>query len=264
MSQVFAPHLKAHHRHHGILRSSLAASSPSHHSYAINVPQVDSVSVGKHFHPARAIGQTGRSALGMSSNTEYTIEVYLGSPPQKMILELDTGSNLLWFHSTSMPKAQSGNHKLFDPAKSTSYRATGGDYSILYDDNSSSKGSVGQDHLQLGGVQISTANIGLAKAASGSFPKEAADGLIGLSPDSTILQDMYNGKVLKGNVFTLRLSGDGHSDITFGEVDTTYASSPVKYVPIAQGPIKQWRAQNLGIRSQRGPRSTIKERDRVL
>jgi hypothetical protein len=87
-----------------------------------------------------------------------------------------------WVFSTSLPAASQKNHNVFNPAKSTTWKAmSGASWSIQYADGSGSSGTVGTDTVTIGGTTVKGQAVEIANKASSQFVTGANDGLVGLS-----------------------------------------------------------------------------------
>jgi len=116
----------------------------------------------------------------------YLAEVEIGTPPQKLKLDFDTGSADLWVWSTLLPssiKSQgASSHAIFDSTKSSTFKKTkGSTWKIQYGDNSSASGIVGTDNINLGGLVVENQAIELAETLSDQFVQSTGDGLLGLA-----------------------------------------------------------------------------------
>ncbi|TID22918.1 putative aspartic endopeptidase protein [Venturia nashicola] len=127
------------------------------------------------------------SAEDQQNDSEYLSEVSVGTPPQKLLLDFDSGSSDLWCFSTELDAStqsslKSANHNIFDPSKSTSFKKMDGSkWAISYGDGSSASGIVGTDTLHIGGIDVEMQAIELADTASDSFTSGVGDGLLGLA-----------------------------------------------------------------------------------
>ncbi|KAK3359079.1 aspartic peptidase domain-containing protein [Lasiosphaeria hispida] len=142
-------------------------------------------------------GKTGQvSADDQQNDTEYLCEVAIGTPPQKALLDFDTGSSDLWVRSTELSKSwfHKDKHNTFDPSKSSSFKKSEGQtWKISYGDGSSASGDVGTDVIVVGGLRIEGQAIELASKLSKEFSEGAPDGLLGLAfPKLNTI--MTNGK----------------------------------------------------------------------
>lgn len=98
-------------------------------------------------------------------------------------------------------KSSGTGHTIFDPKKSSTYKAsTGSTWQIQYGDGSTASGDVGTDTVTVGGLRVENQAIELAKTLSTQFQQGPGDGLLGLSfgsintvqptPVQTIVENM--------------------------------------------------------------------------
>ncbi|KAJ9141620.1 Eukaryotic aspartyl protease [Coniochaeta hoffmannii] len=127
--------------------------------------------------------QTGEvTAEDQQNDSMYLCEVQIGTPPQTLKLDFDTGSSDLWVFSTETQHASTSGHTLFDPSKSSTFKKTSGKtWKIQYGDGSSASGDVGTDVVTIGGVQIKNQAVELAKSLAAQFAEGTGDGLLGLA-----------------------------------------------------------------------------------
>ena len=180
-----------------------------------------------------------------------------------MRVDLDTGSSDFWVFSTSLKKEKldilkEGNHVIFDPRKSRSWRwpshEWGGasrplsfrrkqlEWDIEYGDGSSASGIVGFDKVEIGELTILQQPVQLAKLVSGrQFSEGSADGILGLAfghlnsvrpdPVKTPLELMIEQNHLKEQLFTVNLSSECF--FTFGFIDQpTRAGRDIHWVDV--------------------------------
>merc|ERR1712176_586567 len=65
-------------------------------------------------------------------NTQYFVEVSLGSDDQKFTMVPDTGSSNLWAYSSNCHAVACRTHSRYNPKTSTTYEAEGNDFNITY------------------------------------------------------------------------------------------------------------------------------------
>jgi len=207
-------------------------------------------------------GDTGEvTADDQQNDSQYLCPVSIGTPPQNVMLDFDTGSADLWVWSTELSasiqtQGKSSGHNIFDPKKSTTFKnQASSKWQISYGDSSSASGTVGTDNVILGGLTITGQAIELANQMSDQFVQGAGDGLLGLAfgtintvtptPVQTPVENMITEKDIPASaeLFTAKLGSwrdanepdKGESFYTFGYIDdaTVKASGQeVAYTPI--------------------------------
>ena len=128
-----------------------------------------------------------KSPAGATPDLEYIAEVDIGTPPQKLYLDFDTGSSDLWVFSSETAAEQVNNHPIYDVQKSsTAKQLDGATWSIKYGDQSSCSGDVYMDVVTIGGLTVQSQAVESAKTVSDQFTKGATSmsGLLGLGMDT--------------------------------------------------------------------------------
>ncbi|ORY57290.1 aspartic peptidase A1 [Pseudomassariella vexata] len=141
-----------------------------------------------------ADGNTGQvTAEDQQNDSMYLSEVTIGTPPQKLMLDFDTGSADLWVFSTGLKNPGSG-HNVFDSSKSSTWKALSNEtWKIQYGDGSTASGTCGTDTLTVGGLSVEKQVIEEATQMSDQFAQGSGDGLLGLA-FGAINTVMKNGK----------------------------------------------------------------------
>ncbi|RDL37557.1 Aspartic proteinase [Venustampulla echinocandica] len=208
------------------------------------------------------VGTTQAGEIGaedQQNDSMYLAPIQIGTPPQTLNLDFDTGSADLWVWSTELPSSitqQSSGHAIFDPKKSSTFKAANGStWEISYGDNSSASGTVGTDNVTIGGLTIKDQAIELASKMSQQFTQSTGDGLLGLAfgtintvkpkPVATPVENMITEEQIpqSAELFTAYLGSwrdadeadKGESFYTFGFIDqdTVKASGQeVAWTPI--------------------------------
>ncbi|KAI1612534.1 aspartic endopeptidase [Exophiala viscosa] len=131
-------------------------------------------------------GTTGVvTADDQENDMYYTCPVEIGTPPQTLNLNFDTGSSDTWVWSTAIPEtelASTSGETLFDPSKSSTFHnMPGSTWQIRYGDGSSASGTVGTDVVKIGSITIEGQAVELANQLSRQLLNDSvANGLLGL------------------------------------------------------------------------------------
>ncbi|KAF2712885.1 aspartic proteinase precursor [Pleomassaria siparia CBS 279.74] len=206
-------------------------------------------------------GRQGKiEAEDQQNDVLYICPVQIGTPPQTLNLNFDTGSSDLWVWSTSLStKAKwkgAAKHKIFDPKKSSTYKKVpGSTWQINYGDGSTASGIVGTDNVTLGGLCVENQAVEMTSKLSPQFTSGAGDGLLGLAfgkintvkpkKVATPVENMITQKDIKEEqeLFTCYLGSwrdakeadKGESFYTFGYIDGDVierCGTEPHYVPI--------------------------------
>ncbi|KAJ6441590.1 peptidase A1 [Purpureocillium lavendulum] len=173
---------------------------------------------------------------------EYLTEVHIGTPAQKLQLDIDTGSSDLWVFSTETPKDQVKGQALYNPKKSQSAKKLdGATWDIQYGDGSSSSGDVYLDNVSIGGLRIKGQAIESALTVSETFTENSAcSGLLGLAFSSlnTVkpnqqLTFLDTAKPhMKAPLFTADLNYHANGTYRFGYIEKTDYKGAITYTPV--------------------------------
>ncbi|KAK3684147.1 aspartic-type endopeptidase-like protein [Podospora appendiculata] len=193
---------------------------------------------------------TGTGTAGALPIDEYDVAyitpVSIGTPPQSLNLDFDTGSSDLWVFSSSLPSSQIKGQTVYSPGKSsTSKLLTDHSWSISYGDGSASKGNVYTDNFTVGGLTAGSQAVECAQQVSTSFTRETQiDGLVGLgfsslntvSPkaQSTFFDNVKGN--LKAPLFTSDLKFKAAGTYDFGYIDPAKYKGNITYTPVNTNP----------------------------
>lgn len=122
------------------------------------------------------------SATPTMFDIEYLCPVSIGTPPQAMNMNFDTGSSDLWVFSTDTPRTAVRGQTVYNPSRSSSAKKLEGQtWDIKYGDGSESRGEVYTDKVSIGGLTVSEMAVESAHEVSAEFTTDSdMDGLLGL------------------------------------------------------------------------------------
>lgn len=107
----------------------------------------------------------------------YQIELGIGTPPQLIEFTIDTGSSDLWVMNSSNPYCTTNHlnktginctNSLFDSTLSSTYQSLNIPFSIEYGDRTMANGTLVEDTISLGGIQITNATFAVANVVNSS------------------------------------------------------------------------------------------------
>ena len=183
-----------------------------------------------------------------NEQTLYFANVTLGTPPQSLRLDIDTGSSDLWTNSASSLLCRQytqacGQSGTYNANKSSSYSYVNSDFYIQYADGSTAEGDYVTDTLSIGGAQIPNVQFGVGYNSSsaqgilgiGYATNEASIPTTGKSYNN-LPEVLVNQKLINTMAYSLWLNDmdANEGSILFGGVDTDKFHGTLVTLPIIQ------------------------------
>ncbi|TFK81991.1 acid protease [Polyporus arcularius HHB13444] len=166
-----------------------------------------------------------------SMDVLYKGPVELGTPPQRLYLQVDTGSADLWVPC----KCRNCINEGFNAQASSSYKGTRTKCSLEYATGSAS-GVVARDVVSVGGASVKNQTFCAVHEVSDDFNDEDMNGIMGLAfgtisvmGELTFFEKLLALKELTESIFAVYLTRgqpDG-SELCLGCYDITKATGPV-------------------------------------
>ncbi|KAI0859334.1 aspartic peptidase domain-containing protein [Xylaria cubensis] len=182
------------------------------------------------------------SAQSKDGDLLWLAPVSVGTPPQELFVDLDTGSTDSWFFSTETEHSEVDGQTLWDPnISSTSALIPNCSWSIIYGDWSTSSGTCYTDTLTLGNLSIPDMTIESAQSVSEMFTSTSyMSGLVGLAwpdlkqtvpPQKSLLEFLPD--VLDKPVFTVDFRhNSSEGSFNFGFIEHSLHDSEIVYTGI--------------------------------
>ncbi|KAL7960435.1 aspartic peptidase domain-containing protein [Trichoderma compactum] len=178
--------------------------------------------------------QTGTAVATPSpgADSEYVLPIKIGTPPQTIPINLDTGSSDLWVFSTDTYPSQVQGQAIYNPgASNTSSRQNGLSWIIKYGDGSSANGIVYKDRVQIGNTFFNTQSVESAIQVSADISDDTfSSGILGAAASS--------GNTLAKPLFTANLKKGEPGNYNFGYINAPEYTGAIQYAAInPKGPL---------------------------
>ena len=201
--------------------------------------------------------------LHAHSGTHH-VHIYVGSPPQRQTLIVDTGSRVMSFPCKPCRTCGSHASPYFDPAASTTYKSSRCGKCLLegistcslfgeqcelsqkYTEGSSWSASEVEDLVWLGTPDVLESvedhmqlavpfAFGCQTSSRGLFKKQYADGILGLARhDTSIVSAYYQAGAILRNAFSLCMTREGGHMSVGGSLPKKHHLQPMQMTPITR------------------------------
>jgi len=112
-------------------------------------------------------------------NTQYFIDITVGTPPQSFQVVPDTGSSNLWVYSSKCHSVPCLTHHTFNEKNSSTYKPDGEDFVINYGSGGVT-GKVDEDMAVMGDGHADMKFGSVSKVSGATFYVSKMDGILGL------------------------------------------------------------------------------------
>ncbi|KAJ6562303.1 acid protease [Mycena capillaripes] len=176
-------------------------------------------------------------ALIDESEVEWIGEISIGTPPQKFLVDFDTGSSDLWVPSKSCLTTRTcASKSKYNAAASSTVQHKPGTFSIGYADGSGVEGPIVTDTVSVAGVNATGQYFSPVTILSSDFASDPADGILGLAfplisglpQKSPFFNTTYHNGQLPANSFGYYL-GSTKSELWLGGTDPSKYKGTIEY-----------------------------------
>jgi len=196
-------------------------------------------------------------ALTDNFNTQYFVDITLGSNDQTFTVIPDTGSSNLWVYSKHCRSLACLRHDKYDPDASETYQEDGDEFNISYGSGSVS-GYVSQDVAKFSPDITATMKFGEIQRVHGAaFLTSAMDGILGLGFSTISVNHlptfMDSTEDLEDKSFAFYLHNNpDESYITMPGIDESLGLAEIAVHPVIEK--TYW---NVNFTSASGPNGTV-------
>ncbi|KAJ6475306.1 aspartic peptidase domain-containing protein [Mycena vitilis] len=168
----------------------------------------------------------------------YYGQMSVGTPPQILTMDIDTGSADLW-----MPvRCPECTNRQFEDTKSSTFKNSGEDFSVFYG-SGEVYGTLMQETVSIGGLAVHDLYFGGVSQVSDDFNELPNDGLLGLafgtiaqSGKPTFFETLIANNMLPAPMFSVHLSRnhENGSEVCFGGIDYSKTLGLVDWVAVSK------------------------------
>ncbi|KAI9017052.1 aspartic peptidase domain-containing protein [Gaertneriomyces semiglobifer] len=197
-------------------------------------------------------GTAGRATVKAGSFSHTLVaKIGVGTPPQELSVQIDSGSSLFWVRSPVCEGcAGEGAQGAYDSGKSETYVAIEDDKrTITYGDNTHVECKLARDSVTVGDFIVHQQTLCEADVVDSNAGY--TDGLIGLGPPTAgsatdIIRSMVNEKLIAEPLVSFwyaqnaEFNGDNAGEITFGGIDPSRYVGDMHWFPVLADAPRHW------------------------
>jgi predicted aspartyl protease len=187
------------------------------------------------------LGDNDNIPIHNYQDAQYYGPIQVGGQSFNVIF--DTGSSNLWVPSAKCSGC--GSHPKYDSSKSSTYKANGTEFKIMYGSGPVS-GFFSEDNVQVGDISVTGQTFAEVTDVSGlglAYSVGKFDGILGLGFRSisvnnvaTVFDNIIAQGLVTDTVFAFYLSKTSGSDgeLVVGGIDTNHFTGDLTWVPLTQ------------------------------
>ncbi|KAF8636167.1 hypothetical protein AX17_003739 [Amanita inopinata Kibby_2008] len=116
-----------------------------------------------------------------NNDLEWAGTITIGTPPQRFLIDFDTGSSDLWVPSSACRGAVCARKSKYNARSSSTSRSRPGAFSIQYGDGSTVSGPIFTDTVSVAGISARNQYFSPVTRLSSSFQNDPIDGILGMA-----------------------------------------------------------------------------------
>ncbi|KAF9484443.1 acid protease [Pholiota conissans] len=191
----------------------------------------------------------------------YYGPIQIGTPPQELTVDVDTGSADLW---VPVDCATCSN-KQFNKKSSTSYKDKGTKFDVSYGSGEVSA-TLAEDVVSIQGLTVQKQAFGAVTSESDDFNGYPNSGLLGLAFSSisasnkpTFFESLIREKQLAAPIFSVHMTRgqETGSEVCFGCVNHEKTTGPISWVPVISKTYWSVTLDSLSVNDTTAPSTSV-------
>ncbi|KAJ3499805.1 hypothetical protein NLJ89_g10055 [Agrocybe chaxingu] len=192
-----------------------------------------------------------------STDLMYYGPLKIGTPPQELTVDVDTGSADLWVPAGCV----ACSNKQFDKNASSTYSEQGTGFDVYYG-TGDVRADLAKDVVSIQSLSVQNQAFGAASRVSDDFNGYPNSGLLGLafstiaaSKQPTFFENLIRNKQLAAPIFSVYLARneESGSEVCFGCSDSDKTSGPVSWVPVISKTYWAVKLDSISVNSTTAP-----------